>query len=152
MGSHRFATANGDREVQRTLMQLLAEMDGFNEVKGVKIMAATNRLDMLDSAILRPGRFDRIIEVRPPGKEAREKIFKIHAAKMALDKSIDLSELADLTEGFTGADIKNTCMEAGMFALRKGKKKIELKDFNEAIQKTSKQPFDVDKPNEKMFA
>jgi len=152
VGSHRFATANGDREVQRTLMQLLAEMDGFNEVKGVKIIAATNRLDMLDPAILRPGRFDRIIEVRLPTKDARKKIFEIHAARMTIDKNVDLTELADLTEGFTGADIKNVCTEAGMLALRMSKKKIELKDFNEAIQKTARQPVEMDKPNEKMFA
>ncbi|HLC92343.1 MAG TPA: proteasome-activating nucleotidase [archaeon] len=152
VGSHRFATANGDREVQRTLMQLLAEMDGFNEVKGVKVIAATNRLDMLDNALLRPGRFDRIIEVRLPSKEARKKIFEIHAARMSMDKAIDLNELADLTEGFTGADIKNACTEAGMMAMRKSKKKIDFKDFNEAIQKTTKQPVDMDKSNERMFA
>lgn len=140
VGSHRFNTANGDREVQRTMMQLLSEMDGFHELDGVKVIGATNRIDMLDHALLRPGRFDRIIEVPVPTKEARTKIFAIHTAKMSLDKKISLEEVAELTDGFTGADIKVACMEAGMFALRQNKKKIELGDFNEAIQKLSKQP------------
>ncbi len=152
VGSHRFATANGDREVQRTMMQLLAEMDGFNDVEGVKIMAATNRLDMLDHALLRPGRFDRVIEVKTPSREGRVKIFGIHSAKMAIDSAVDFTELAGLTDGFTGADIKNVCTEAGMFALRQNKVKIGLKDFNDAIQKVSKAPLDAEKPNERMLA
>jgi len=140
VGTHRFATANGDREVQRTMMQLLSEMDGFHEVKGVKVIAATNRLDMLDPALLRPGRFDRVIEVRLPAKEARGKIFAIHTSKMALEGDVALSELSQLAEGFSGADIKNTCMEAGIFALRKGKQSIGLAEFNEAILKVKRQP------------
>src|SRR3989344_27814 len=151
VGTHRFATANGDREVQRTMMQLLSEMDGFCEVKGVKVIAATNRLDMLDPALLRPGRFDRIIAVPLPSKDARKKIFGIHSAKMAIEKKISLDELAGLTEGLTGADIKNVCMEAGIFALRENKKKIELRHFNDAVQKVSRLPV-VDRPNDRMFA
>lgn len=151
VGSHRFATANGDREVQRTLMQLLAEMDGFNEVKGVKIMAATNRLDMLDPALLRPGRFDRVIQVGLPGKEGRRRIFQIHSAKMALGENVRLEELAELTEGFTGADIRNACMEAGIFALREDRKSITLQDFSEAVQKVARKPGEA--PSEHhMFA
>src|SRR3989338_3150645 len=151
VGTHRFATANGDREVQRTMMQLLSEMDGFCEVKGVKVIAATNRLDMLDPALLRPGRFDRIIAVPLPSKDARKKIFGIHSAKMAIEKKISLDELAGLTEGLTGADIKNVCMEAGIFALSENKKKIELRHFNDAVQKVSRLPV-VDRPNDRMFA
>lgn len=151
VASHRFATVNGDREVQRTLMQLLAEMDGFEKVKGVKVIGATNRIDMLDPALLRPGRFDRIIEITLPTKQARQKIFGIHTKKMALDERVDLDELAGLTEGFSGADIKGVCTEAGLFALRKNKSKISLKEFNDAIQKMSKQPSD-NSAHEKMFS
>ena len=151
VGSHRFATSNGDREVQRTLMQLLSDMDGFEEAKGVKIIGATNRIDMLDPALLRPGRFDRIIEVPSPDEGARKNIFSIHAKKMSLDSKIDLGEMASLTEGFTGAEIKAVCMEAGMLALREKKKKIGLHHFNEAIQKISKQPEEPS-PSQKMFA
>ncbi|MFH1391931.1 MAG: proteasome-activating nucleotidase [Candidatus Diapherotrites archaeon] len=152
VGSHRYATSNGDREVQRTLMQLLAEMDGFEKVEGVKIIGATNRLDMLDPALLRPGRFDRLIEVPGPDEKSREKIFEIHTKKMTLDKNIAINELASLTDGFTGADIKSTCTEAGMFALRENKNKISLKHFNEAIQKVSKKPEDDVAQRDKMFA
>tara|TARA_Y100000310_G_scaffold345828_1_gene470710 strand:- start:2751 stop:3938 length:1188 start_codon:yes stop_codon:yes gene_type:complete len=152
VGSHRYATSNGDREVQRTMMQLLAEMDGFEEVEGVKIIGATNRLDMLDHALLRPGRFDRLIEVPNPDEKSREKIFEIHASKMKLDPKINLTELAVLTDGFTGADVKSVCTEAGIFALRENKKKISLKHFNEAIQKVTKKPEEDLVPRDKMFA
>ncbi|MCR4335879.1 MAG: proteasome-activating nucleotidase [archaeon] len=152
VGSHRYATSNGDREVQRTLMQLLAEMDGFDEVEGVKIIGATNRLDMLDHALLRPGRFDRLIEVPGPDEKSREKIFEIHTSKMKLDSNVLVNELATLTEGFTGADVKSVCTEAGMFALRENKKKISLKHFNEAIQKVTKKPEEDLAPRDKMFA
>ncbi|HZX19543.1 MAG TPA: proteasome-activating nucleotidase [archaeon] len=153
VGSQRFATANGDREVQRTLMQLLSEMDGFHEIKGVKIIGATNRVDMLDQALLRPGRFDRLIEIPLPDEESRKKIFEIHTQKMKLDSKIVLDDLAGLTDGFTGAEIKSACTEAGMFALRKKKNKISLTEFNEAVQKISKKSSDeAGRPNEKMFA
>ena len=152
VGSQRFATANGDREVQRTLMQLLTEMDGFHEVKGIKIMGATNRIDLLDHALLRPGRFDRLIEIPLPDKESREKIFGIHTSKMKSDPNLKIGELADLTEGLTGADIKAVCMEAGIFALRKKKNKITLKDFTEATDKVTKKASEENPRNDKMFA
>ena len=152
VGSQRFATANGDREVQRTLMQLLAEMDGFHDVKGIKIVGATNRMDMLDPALLRPGRFDRLIEVPLPDKESRKKIFEIHTSKMKSDSNIKIDELADLTEGLTGADIKAVCTEAGIFALRKKKNTITLKEFTEAADKISKKASDETPRNDKMFA
>jgi len=152
VGSHRYSTANGDREVQRTMMQLLAEMDGFHDVKGVKIIGATNRLDMLDPALLRPGRFDRMIEVPAPNEKARKNIFDIHAKKMKLDSKIDLTELSALTEGFTGADIKAVCTEAGIFALRENKKKISLQHFNDAIQKLTKPSQDDSASRGKMYA
>ncbi|MDO8627191.1 MAG: AAA family ATPase, partial [Candidatus Diapherotrites archaeon] len=96
--------SGGDREVQRTLMQLLSEIDGFKELKNVKLIGATNRLDIVDPALLRPGRFDRIIEVPLPDKEAREQIFRIHSSKMKLGKGIDYDKLAELTVGANGAD------------------------------------------------
>ncbi len=136
IGAKRLEIAtSGDREVQRTLMQLLAELDGFDPIGEVKIIAATNRVDILDDALLRPGRFDRIIEIPIPSRDARVKIFQIHTKKMSLDKGIDFGLLADRTPDATGADIKAICMEAGMFAIRDERKKIQLSDFEDAIVK-----------------
>jgi len=129
------ALTGGDREVQRTLMQLLAEMDGFDSRGDVKIIAATNRLDILDPAILRPGRFDRIIEIPPPGEEGRLDILKIHTRKMNLAKDVDLSKIAKMTEGFVGADLKAVCTEAGMFAIRDKRDHVTMEDFINAVEK-----------------
>ncbi len=126
---------SGDREVQRTLMQLLAEMDGFDPRGDVKIIGATNRIDILDPAILRPGRFDRIIEVPLPSFEGRIQIFKIHTRKMKLADNIDFNELARLTEGASGADIKAICTEAGMFAIREERTVVTMQDFLRAVEK-----------------
>ena len=125
---------SGDREVQRTLMQLLSEMDGFDPRGDVKIIGATNRIDILDPAILRPGRFDRIIEVPLPNFEGRVQIFKIHARKMKL-KNVDFNELARITEGASGADIKAVCTEAGMFAIREERTVVTMQDFLKAVEK-----------------
>lgn len=136
IGAKRLEIAtSGDREVQRTLMQLLAELDGFDPIGDVKIIAATNRVDILDDALLRPGRFDRIIEIPLPSQEARVKIFMIHTKRMSLDKDIDFEVLADRTPDATGADIKAICMEAGMFAIRDERKRIIVEDFEQAIEK-----------------
>ncbi len=136
IGAKRLEIAtSGDREVQRTLMQLLAELDGFDPIGDVKIIAATNRVDILDDALLRPGRFDRIIEIPLPSQEARVKIFTIHTKRMSLDEDIDFEVLADRTPDATGADIKAICMEAGMFAIRDERKRIILEDFEQAIEK-----------------
>ena len=126
---------SGEREVQRTMMQLLAEIDGFNPRGDVKIIGATNRPDILDPALLRPGRFDRIIEIPIPDREARKEIFKIHTSKMKLGKSVELDNLAALTENATGADIKAISTEAGMFAVKRNKKAVEMDDFENAIKK-----------------
>ncbi len=128
-------TTGGDREVNRTLMQLLAELDGFDERGEVRIIGATNRIDILDPAILRPGRFDRLIEVPLPDQRAREQIFKVHTRKMKLAKNVSLKKLAKMTEGTNGAEIRAICTEAGMFAIRKGKKKVDMEDFLDAIEK-----------------
>ncbi len=116
-------------------MQLLAELDGFDPIGDVKIIAATNRVDILDDALLRPGRFDRIIEIPIPSRDARVMIFKIHSKRMSLMKGVDFENLADRTEDATGADIKAICMEAGMFAIRDERKKINNEDFEKAIVK-----------------
>ncbi len=134
----------GDREVQRTLMQLLAEMDGFNPLEDIGIIAATNRKDILDEALLRSGRFDRIIEVPIPNDEGRRKILEIHARKLKLARDVDIELLIPRTEGFTGADIKNLCMEAGMFAMRNRRKRITAADFGSAIEKLRKRADRVD--------
>ncbi|WP_236943442.1 proteasome-activating nucleotidase [Ignicoccus islandicus] len=126
---------SGEREVQRTLMQLLAELDGFNPLKGVAVIGATNRLDILDPAILRPGRFDRIVYVPPPDKKGRYEIFLIHTRKMKMSPDVDLERLAELTEGATGADIKAIVTEAGYYAIRAGRNYVTMDDFMKAIDK-----------------
>ncbi|MCE4607060.1 MAG: proteasome-activating nucleotidase [Desulfurococcales archaeon] len=125
---------SGEREVQRTLMQLLAEMDGFNELYDVRILAATNRIDILDPALLRPGRFDRVIEIPAPDLDGRIEIFKIHTKKMKLTRDVDFKKLAEVTEGFTGADIKAVCTEAGYNALRANRRSVRMKDFMDAVE------------------
>lgn len=129
------ATTSGDREVQRTLMQLLAGMDGFERRGDVKIIGATNRIDILDRALLRPGRFDRIIEIPLPDTVGRIAILDVHTRKMRLDHGVDLSEIAAMTDGKNGADLKAICMEAGMFAIRRDRDAVSKEDFCDAIEK-----------------
>jgi len=126
---------SGDAEVQRTMMQLLSEMDGFDERGDVRIIAATNRFDMLDSAILRPGRFDRLIEVPNPNEAARERILEIHAAEMNVADDVDFSDLARDTEGFSGAQLASLATEAGMFAIRDDRREVRRGDFDDAHEK-----------------
>ncbi len=136
VGAKRLDVAtSGDREVQRTLMQLLSELDGFTKIRDVKIIGATNRPDILDDALLRPGRFDRIIDVGLPDVEAREQIFSINIKHMNIDKKINARKLADMTEGLSGAEIKNLCTEAGMLAIRDGRDKASEDDFVKAKEK-----------------
>ena len=126
---------SGDREVQRTLMQLLAELDGFDPVGNVRIIGATNRPDILDEALLRPGRFDRIIEIPIPNYDARVEIFKIHTKKMSMSKDVNIEALASKCDSATGADIKAICTEAGMFAIRENRDIVGPVDFERAIEK-----------------
>lgn len=143
IGSQRLKIAtSGDREVQRTLMQLLSELDGFEMRGDVKIIGATNRVDILDPALLRPGRFDRMIDFPIPDDEARKAIFKIHTRRLHIEEKIDLNRLVSLTEGATGADIKAISTEAGMFAIRKDAEIIINKDFVDAIDKVMKKVRD----------
>ncbi len=136
IGAKRLEVAtSGDREVQRTLMQLLAEMDGFEPLANVKIIAATNRPDILDDALLRPGRFDRIIEIPVPSYQGRAEIFRIHTRGMAIRETIDFETLANRCEGATGADIRAICTEAGMWAIREERDSVTTADFDRAIEK-----------------
>jgi len=125
---------SGSAEVQRTLMQLLAEMDGFDNRGEIRIMAATNRVDMLDPALLRPGRFDRLIKIPLPDQEARLEILKIHSSKMHLT-SVHLDVIATMTDKSTGAELQAICREAGMMAVRRDATAVEMKDFFDAIKK-----------------
>ncbi len=136
VGSHRLDIAtSGDREVQRTLMQLLSELDGFDSRGQVAIIGATNRPDILDPALLRPGRFDRIIEFPFPNADSRKEIFKIHTRSMNIDSKLNFEGLLSSTKGLTGADIKAMCTEAGMFAIRDNRVLVTQQDFRKAISK-----------------
>jgi len=153
VGAKRLELAtSGDREVQRTLMQLLAELDGFNPLGEVKIIGATNRPDILDEALLRPGRFDRIIEIPMPSFEARSDIFKIHSKRMNLDASVNLEELAARSENATGADMKAICTEAGMFAIRDNRDIVTMTDFEKAITKVLAEDAEKAMESGPMFA
>lgn len=125
----------GNDERENTLNQLLVEMDGFGSEKGIILIAATNRPDVLDPALLRPGRFDRQIHVDRPDLKEREEIFKVHIKNIKLAKDLDISKLAALTPGFVGADIANICNEAALIAARNNKDAIGLEDFNAAIDR-----------------
>ena len=136
IGSKRLdVSTSGDREVQRTLMQLLSEIDGFDSLDDVKVIAATNRPELLDAALLRPGRFDRIIEIPLPDIEGREAIFRVHSGKMPKAKEVDDRKLASMTEGFSGAEIKSTVLEAGISAISDNRKSVNKDDFILAIKK-----------------
>ncbi|SNZ13479.1 Proteasome-activating nucleotidase [Natronoarchaeum philippinense] len=135
---------SGDAEVQRTMMQLLSEMDGFEDRGEIRIIAATNRFDMLDRAILRPGRFDRLIEVPKPDTDGREIIFQIHTRDMNVADDVDFAELARMADEASGADVKAICTEAGMFAIRDDRTDIRMEDFEEAWRKIQKESEDED--------
>ncbi|KAI5181245.1 26S proteasome regulatory subunit T5 [Nematocida sp. AWRm80] len=124
----------GDREVQRTMLELLNQLDGFSGMPNVKVIAATNRVDILDPALLRSGRFDRKIEFPLPNKEGRKRILQIHSRKMAMDPHVNHEELARSTEGFNGAQCKAVCIEAGMIALRDGRETITQNDLIDGVQ------------------
>jgi len=125
----------GSAEVNRTMLQLLAEMDGFEQTGNVKIMAATNRIDLLDPALLRPGRFDRIIEIPLPDESGRMEILKIHTRKMNLADDVDFKKLAKMSEGLSGADLNIIAKEAGMLVLRRRGTEITMPDFMDAFEK-----------------
>ncbi|KAL2164726.1 hypothetical protein VTH06DRAFT_21 [Thermothelomyces fergusii] len=134
VGTKRFdSEKSGDREVQRTMLELLNQLDGFASDDRIKVIAATNRIDVLDPALLRSGRLDRKIEFPLPNEEARAQILKIHSRKMKVDANVNWDELARSTDEFGGAMLKAVCVEAGMIALRQGKNKIGHEHYVDAI-------------------
>ena len=138
IGAKRLDSAtSGDREVQRTLMQLLAELDGFDSLEDVKIIAATNRPDILDDALLRPGRFDRVIEIPLPDETGRKTILSIHFEKMSTSR-INVAKVVELTEGFSGAELKATTVESGMIAIRDNRSKVRQEDVLQAVDRIKK--------------
>ena len=131
----RNSMQGGNDERENTLNQLLVEMDGFSTDKGVILMAATNRPDVLDSALLRPGRFDRQIGIDRPDLKGREAIFKVHLKNIKIADSVDPLNLAEMTPGFAGADIANVCNEAALIAARRNKSAVDMDDFNAALDR-----------------
>lgn len=130
---------SGEREVNRTFMQLLAELDGFDPLDNVKIIGATNRKDILDTAIIRPGRLDRLIKVPLPDKKARMEIFKIHSKDMTLEKGLNLKALIEKMENFSGAEIHAVCTEAGYFAIRNDRIMVTKDDLFKAVEKVKRE-------------
>jgi cell division protease FtsH len=136
IGKSRVNNLGGNDEREQTLNQLLVEMDGFDNEKGLIILAATNRPDILDPALLRPGRFDRQIVVDKPDVKGREAILRLHAKNVKVDSSVDFDALAHASSGFAGADLANIVNEAALLAVRNGRKVVLMEDFDEAIEKT----------------
>ncbi|MBR9691723.1 AAA family ATPase [Candidatus Woesearchaeota archaeon] len=130
---------SGEREVQRTFMQFLAEIDGFKPLDNVKIIGATNRKDILDPAITRPGRLDRLIHCGLPNLDGRKEIFKIHSKDMTLEKGVPVKDIIKRMEQFSGAEIKAVCTEAGYFAIRDERTSIKKEDFFKAIEKVKQE-------------
>ena len=130
IGSSRGQSGRGDSEVQRTMLELLNQLDGFEPKQNIKVIMATNRIDILDSALLRPGRIDRKIEFPHPGEKARTQILKIHSRKMNLMRGIDLDSVGVKLNGANGAECKAVCTEAGMFALRERRIHVTQEDFD----------------------
>jgi len=147
IGTKRFdSEKSGDREVQRTMLELLNQLDGFSSDDKVKVIAATNRIDILDPALLRSGRIDRKIEFPVPTEEARARILQIHSRKMNVSPEVNFEELARCTEDFNGAQLKAVCVEAGMYALRREATEIQHEDFMEGIsqvQAKKKRVFNI---------
>jgi len=143
IGGHRIeGKQGGDSEVQRTMLELLSQLDGFETTQDIKIIMATNRIDILDPALLRPGRIDRKIEFPNPSLEARADILKIHSRKMNLMRGIDLVKIAEKMGGCSGAEAKAVCTEAGMFALRERRIHVTQEDFEMAVAKVMKKDLE----------
>ncbi|KAL5497526.1 hypothetical protein EMCRGX_G014007 [Ephydatia muelleri] len=136
IGSSRLGGGSGgDSEVQRTMLELLNQLDGFEATQNIKVIMATNRIDILDSALLRPGRIDRKIEFPPPNEDARVDILRIHSRKMNLTRGINLKKISEAMPGASGAEAKGVCTEAGMFALRERRVHVTQEDFEMAVSK-----------------
>ncbi len=141
---------SGEREVSRTFMQLLAEIDGFKHLDNVKIIAATNRLDILDNAIIRPGRLDRLIEVNLPDEEGRLEILKVHTVNMNF-KKVKLKEITAQMQDFSGAEIQAVCTEAGYFAIRNEREYVTHEDFLKAVEKVRIGMYAEDEAEERLY-
>ncbi|KAK2197808.1 bifunctional 26S proteasome regulatory subunit 8/P-loop containing nucleoside triphosphate hydrolase/Nucleic acid-binding [Babesia duncani] len=138
IGSQRTDSMQGDSEVQRTMLELLNQLDGFEPYQNIKVIMCTNRIDILDEALLRPGRIDRKIEFPHPNAAARRQILAIHSRRMNLVRGIDLEKVAELMPNVSGAEVKAVCTEAGMFALREQRVHVTQEDFYMAVAKVMK--------------
>ncbi|GAW01105.1 26S proteasome regulatory complex ATPase RPT6 [Lentinula edodes] len=145
-------SGGGDSEVQRTMLELLNQLDGFESTKNIKVIMATNRIDILDSALLRPGRIDRKIEFPPPGPEARVSILRIHSRKMSLQRGINLRALAEKMGQCSGAEVRGICTEAGMYALRERRQHVTQEDFEFAVAKVLKKNQEGNTSVNKLFS
>lgn len=144
-------SGGGDSEVQRTMLELLNQLDGFEATNKIKVLMATNRIDILDAALLRPGRIDRKIEFPNPNEGSRFDILKIHSRKMNLMRGIDLKKVADKMPGASGAELKASCTEAGMFALRERRIHVTQEDFEMAVAKVMKKDSDKNMSLKKLW-
>jgi len=154
IGSSRLesgGSGGGDSEVQRTMLELLNQLDGFEATQNIKVIMATNRIDILDSALLRPGRIDRKIEFPPPSEAARADILKIHSRKMNLTRGINLRKIAEKMSGCSGAEVKAVCTEAGMYALRERRVHVTQEDFEMAVAKVMKKDNESNLSLRKLF-
>lgn len=138
IGSFRNDQRGGESEVQRTMLELLNQLDGFDSCDGVKVIMATNRIDILDPALLRTGRIDRKIEFPQPKESARLEILKIHCSKMNLSRNIKFKKIANQLKNASGAEVKAVCTEAGMYALRERRSNVIQDDFEMAVAKVTK--------------
>merc|ERR550525_834016 len=152
IGSSRVeGESGGDSEEQRTMLELLNQLDGFEAQQNIKVIMATNRIDILDDALLRPGRIDRKIEFPNPNTESRMQILKIHSRKMNLMRNINLKTVAEKMINASGAECKGVCTEAGMFALRERRIHITQADFEMAVTKVMKKDGDGDMSKKKLW-
>ncbi|TPX38732.1 hypothetical protein SeMB42_g05136 [Synchytrium endobioticum] len=152
IGSTRTESGSGgDSEVQRTMLELLNQLDGFEPTQSIKVIMATNRIDILDSALLRPGRIDRKIEFPPPNEVARLDILKIHSRKMNLTRGINLRKIAEQMTGASGAEVKGVCTEAGMYALRERRVHVTQEDYLMSVGKVMKKDGDQNMSIKKLW-
>ncbi|MCP9258327.1 26S protease regulatory subunit 8 [Dirofilaria immitis] len=152
IGSSRVeGSSGGDSEVQRTMLELLNQLDGFEATKNIKVIMATNRIDILDPALLRPGRIDRKIEFPAPDEKARADILKIHSRKMNLMRGINMRKIAEAIPGASGAEVKAVCTEAGMFALRERRIHVTQEDFEMAVGKVMQKDSDKNMSLKKLW-
>jgi len=152
IGSTRIeSSGGGDSEVQRTMLELLNQLDGFEATKNIKVLMATNRIDILDPALLRPGRIDRKIEFPNPNEAARLDILKIHSRRMNLTRGINLKKIADQLHNASGAEIKAVCTESGMFALRERRVHVTQEDFEMSVAKVMKKDTDKNMSIKKLW-